>query len=294
MYGALNAFSTGMGSTDVAMALATGQQWFKVPETVRVELTGTLCPGVMAKDVVLNLAGRIGGDGAAYRSLEFHGPGIETMEVEERLTIANMAVEMGAKVCLMEADRKCLEWLALRKTDPFEPVFADHGAEYSALVQIDLSRLVPAVARPHLVDRYAAVEEVAGTIVQQGFLGSCTNGRLSDLRVAARILKDRRVHPDCRLIVVPASRDIYVQALSEGLIEALASSGAVIGVPGCGPCAGNHMGIPGDGEVVISTSNRNFKGRMGNRNSSIFLASPATVAASMIQGCITDPRALLR
>jgi 3-isopropylmalate/(R)-2-methylmalate dehydratase large subunit len=289
-YGAVNVFSTGVGSTDGAAAMASGKLWFKVPETIKVECAGSLAHGVYSKDLVLYLAGMLGADGATYQALEFHGPVIRDLSVEARMTISNMAIEMGAKAGLMEADSKTSAWYDTRSERVPAPVDADTDAVYEREIEIDASGIGPQVARPHSVDNVAPIEDVDGTPIQQGFLGTCTNGRLEDLKIAASILFGQKVHPDVRFIVAPASRQIYLDAMEAGYIQSLVEAGAAVVTPGCGPCVGTHNGVPADGENVISTANRNFKGRMGNANAFIYLASPATVAASMIDGTITDPR----
>lgn len=293
-YGALNVFSTGVGSTDGAAAMASGKLWFKVPETMKVTFTGRLQPGVFSKDLALALAGKIGADGATYMALEFHGPAIDALSIEARMTISNMAIEVGAKAGLMRADSKTLEWFEGRGEKTPAPVDPDADARYADEVAIDASALGPQVAKPHAVDNVSPVDEVAGTPVAQGFIGTCTNGRLEDLRIAAEVLRGRRVHPDVRLIVAPASRRIFLDAMEAGYVRDLIEAGAVFVTPGCGPCVGTHNGVPSDGENVISTANRNFKGRMGNSKAFIYLASPATVAASAIEGVITDPRVYLQ
>jgi 3-isopropylmalate/(R)-2-methylmalate dehydratase large subunit len=289
-YGALNVFSTGVGSTDGAAAMASGKLWFRVPETIRFTLNGTLSAGVFSKDVILHIAGLLGADGATYLAIEFDGPVIDALSVEARMTISNMAIEVGAKAGLMRADAKTLEWFDGRGRRTPAPVSPDADAVYAVTRTLDLSDLVPQVASPHSVDNVAPISEVEGTPVSQGFLGTCTNGRLEDLGIAAGILKGRKVDPDVRFIVAPASRQVYLDAMAAGHIQTLVEAGAAVVTPGCGPCVGTHNGVPSDGENVISTANRNFKGRMGNSNAFIYLASPATVAASVIEGCITDPR----
>lgn len=292
-YGAINAFSTGVGSTDLAAAMLTGQLWFKVPSTLRLELGGKLPVGVYSKDVALFLTGQLTADGATYLAVEYGGEVISSLSVEARFTISNMAVEIGAKAGLMEADGATLEWLAGRVSRPFTPVSPDPDAVYREVREFDLSGLVPQVAEPHRVDNVRPVEEVEGTPIQEAVIGTCTNGRLEDLREAARILAGRRVSPDVRLIVAPASRQVFVDAMEAGIVRRLIEAGAAFVTPGCGPCVGTHNGVPSDGERVISTANRNFKGRMGNANAFIYLASPATVAASAVAGKITDPRRML-
>ncbi|MDZ4167797.1 MAG: 3-isopropylmalate dehydratase large subunit [Coriobacteriia bacterium] len=289
-YGAVNVFSTGVGSTDGAAAMASGKLWFKVPDTMKVTYTGALQPGVFSKDLVLALAGRIGVDGATYMALEFHGPVIDALSVDARMTISNMAIEVGAKAGLMRADATTLAWYEGRGDRSPQPVDPDADAVYAEEITLDVSAIGPQIAKPHAVGNVSPIEEVAGTPIAQGFIGTCTNGRLEDLMIAADILRGRKVHPDVRLIVAPASTQIFLDAMEAGYIRDLVEAGAVMVAPGCGPCVGTHNGVPSDGENVISTANRNFKGRMGNSNAFIYLGSPATVAASCIEGVITDPR----
>ena len=289
-YGALNVFSTGVGSTDGAAAMASGKLWFKVPESVKVVYTGALQPGVFSKDLVLYLAGQIGADGATYEALEFSGPVIDELSVEARMTISNMAIEVGAKAGLMSADEKTIAWFKGRGEKTPAPQSPDADAVYARTLEYDASTIGPQVAKPHAVDNVSPIEEVEGTPIAEGVLGTCTNGRLEDFAIAAAILKGRKVHPDVRFIVAPASRTILLQAIEAGYIQTLLEAGAALVTAGCGPCVGTHNGVPSDGENVISTANRNFKGRMGNSNAFIYLGSPATVAASVIEGKITDPR----
>ncbi|MFA4884926.1 MAG: 3-isopropylmalate dehydratase large subunit [Desulfotomaculaceae bacterium] len=289
-YGALNAFSTGVGSTDLAGGLISGRMWFKVPESIKFVCSGTLSPGVYSKDLILYLIGEVTADGATYLAAEFVGEAIAAMSQEARFTMSNMAIEMGAKAGLMEADEKTSAWLRRFTDREFHPVSADADASYARVLEYDVSRLEPQVARPHRVDNVAPLSQVAGKPVQQALIGTCTNGRLEDLRIAAGILGGRGVHKDVRLIVAPASRQVYLDAMAEGIIQTLVQAGAAVVTPGCGPCVGTHNGVPSDGETVISTANRNFKGRMGNSNAEIYLASPASVAASAVTGKITDPR----
>lgn len=290
MGGALNAFATGVGSTDVAAAMATGQLWFKVPETILVQFQGILPTGVFAKDLVLFLAGQITEDGANYKVLELRGETISSLSVASRLTISNMAVEMGAKAGIMEADESTRQWLLRREPGgSFQSVEADAGAVYRQTVEFRVDRLEPQIAKPHKVDNVVPLREVAGTPIHEVVIGTCTNGRLEDLEVAADILKDKKIAPDMRLIVIPASRSILLEAMDKGVMQILVEAGAVVLPPGCGPCVGVHGGVPADGENVLSTANRNFKGRMGNPNANIFLGSPASAAAAALEGKITDP-----
>lgn len=289
-YGALNIFSTGVGSTDGAAAMVSGKLWFKVPETIKVTYTGELPVGVYSKDLVLYLAGLIGVDGATYKALEFHGDTIDELSVDARMTIANMAIEVGGKAGLMRADQKTLDFFADRAVRAPQPVDPDEDAVYAETITIDVTQMVPQVAKPHAVGNVVPLTEVAGTPIAEGVIGTCTNGRLEDFAVAASILKGRHIHPDCRLVVAPASKDIYLAAMEAGYIQAFVEAGACVVTPGCGPCVGTHNGVPSNGENVISTANRNFKGRMGNSESFIYLGSPATVAASVLEAKITDPR----
>lgn len=289
-YGAINVFSTGVGSTDIAITLASGKNWFKIPETIKVIVNGKKPAGVYSKDMILNIIKDIGSNGATYKAVEFYGEAISDLSVDARLTISNMAVEMGAKVGLMEADVKVLKWVAGRSKRLPKPVQADIGARYIAVKEYNVSKLVPQVAKPHAVDNVSDVNELSDVRINQAYLGTCTNGRLEDLEIAAKILKRNKVHPDVKFIVAPASREIFLEASRRGLIDIFIASGAAVVGPGCGPCVGTHNGVLADGEVAISTANRNFKGRMGNPNSFIYLASPATVAASAIKGKISDPR----
>jgi len=294
-YGALGVFSTGVGSTDLAIAIATGKNWFKVPQSYKIIVKGKIPKGIFAKDIIIHIIGKIGADGATYKAVEFSGPVIDALPVDGRLTICNMAVEMGAKVGFMPIDKKTVEWYKNIGVPEkkLKPVIADKDARYEKVLEFDISKLKPQVSKPHTVDNTADAIELKDTNIQEAFIGTCTNGRLSDLKVAASILKSRKVSPSVRLIVAPSSRSIYLQALKSGIIETLVKAGAAVVAPGCGPCVGTHNGIPADGESVISTANRNFKGRMGNPNAFIYLASPATVASSSITGKITDPRRFL-
>lgn len=292
-YGALNAFATGVGSTDLAAALISGKMWFKVPETIKFICHGRLPLGVYSKDLILFLINQVTADGVTYMAAEYTGEAISQLSVDARFTISNMAIEMGAKVGLMEADDKVMEWVRAHSDNKFETVKADADAEYFAVKEYDVSDLTPYVAKPHRVDNGVSVGDVAGTPIQQAVLGTCTNGRLEDLTIAAQVLEGRKIHPDVRFIVAPASRQIYLDAMDAGVLKTLVQAGAAVVTPGCGPCVGTHNGVPSDGENVISTANRNFKGRMANSNAFIYLASPATVAASAVKGEIADPREFL-
>lgn len=289
-YGAINVLSTGIGSTDLAAGMISGKLWFKVPETMQVVFKGKLPKGIYSKDLILNLIGKIGADGATYLALEIGGEAIEAMSVDARFTISNMAIECGAKAGLMEADAKVMEWVRQHGKRKPNPQTADKDAKYAKVVEIDVAKLEPQIAKPHAVDNVVPVSAVLGTPIQQGLIGTCTNGRLEDFQVAAKILKGKKVHPDCRLIVAPASKDILLAMIKDGTYQILLDAGAVAVTPGCGPCVGTHNGVPSDGENVISTANRNFLGRMGNRNAFIYLGSPATVAASVLEGKIADAR----
>lgn len=292
--GALGAFATGMGSTDIAVAMALGKTWLKVPATFKVEVNGEFPKGVYAKDLILHLIGTIGADGATYKALEFSGSTIDNMDMADRFTIANMAVEAGAKAGLFPTDEKTKAFLEERgRGDKFVEVKADEDAVYERVIKIDASQLKPTVSCPHTVDNTKTVDELKDVKVNQVFIGTCTNGRIEDLRVAAEILKGKKVNPDVRLLVAPASRDVFKQALKEGLIEIFVDSGAAIVTSGCGPCVGVHAGILGDGEVCLATQNRNFQGRMGNTKGFIYLASPAVAAYSAIKGYIADVREVL-
>ncbi len=290
-YGALNVCSTGLGSADVAAAAFTGRLWFKVPETYSIVVNGKMPDMVGAKDLVLSVIGTLTADGATYKSVEFSGGSIQALSMDGRFTIANMAVEMGAKFCPFPFDSKTASWLSVRGLGKGASVASDPDAGFEKTHDFDASDIVPKVAKPHSVDSVVDASTLKGTRIQQAFLGTCTNGRYSDLEAAANILKGKRVSPGVRLIVAPASRAVLSEAIDGGVYAALLKAGATVVAPGCGPCVGTHAGIPGDGENVISTANRNFKGRMGNnRDVGIYLASPETVAASALTGEITDPR----
>ena len=289
-YGALGAGGTGIGTSDMIYALATGRLWFRVPETLRFELSGDLQPWVSWKDVILYLAGRFGADFAQYKAMEFGGPAAESSDMASRLTVANMAVEMGAKFGMFAADWVTVAYLEERGVEDVAPFVPDSDAVYEAIHEIDLSELAPQVSLPHEVDKVRPVEEVEGLAIQQAFIGSCTNGRIEDLRAAASVLRGRRVAPGVRLLVVPASHRVLEEAVESGILTSLIDAGASVLAPGCGPCFGGHGGLLGPGERCIGTHNRNFPGRMGSPSAEIFLASPETVAASAVAGAIADPR----
>jgi len=292
--GALAAFATGMGSTDVAIAMATGKTWLRVPESYRVTVRGRFQKGVYAKDLILSYIGMIGADGAAYKSVEFTGETIANMKMHERLTLCNMAIECGAKAGLIASDAETKNYLvAMGRGGEFREMSADADAVYERTFEMDAAALEPTVACPHAVDNTKPVREVAGLAIHQAYLGTCTNARIEDFEVAVGILKGKQVARGVRLLVNPASKGVMMEALKRGYVAALIEAGAVISPPGCGPCVGVHQGVLADNEVCISTMNRNFHGRMGNPNAFIYLASPATVVASAIRGKITDPREVL-
>ena len=292
--GGLGAFATGMGSSDVAVAMGLGKTWFRVPESIRITVTGKFQKGVSAKDLILHLIGRLGADGATYKALEFGGDSIKEISMSQRFTIANMAVEAGAKAGVFPADELTRDYLSEqgRGTD-YQPVFPDADAAYEQTMQIDLNNLEPTVAKPHTVDNVALACELKGTKVQQVFIGTCTNGRLDDLEIAAEILKGKKRYSGTRLIVAPASRQVLMESLEKGYLQTLIAAGATVLPPGCGPCLGLHQGALGDEEACLSTSNRNFKGRMGNPRGFVYLGSPATAAATALAGEITDPREVM-
>jgi 3-isopropylmalate/(R)-2-methylmalate dehydratase large subunit len=290
-YGALGAFSTGMGSTDVAVALATGRNWFKVPETIKIILNGKARKGVYSKDVILYIIGRLGADYSTYKAVEFSGEYINSLTMDARFTITNMAIEMGAKAGLMEPDEKTYKWLKAHgaKHERLR-LKSDKDAKYSEVLEFDVSNITPQTAKPHAVDNVVPIDKLKSTKIDQAFLGTCTNGRLEDLAIAYSILRNKKIDDKVKMIIAPASKDIFQKAMERGLIEEFVKTGACVVVPGCGPCVGTHNGVLSTGEVCISTANRNFKGRMGNPDAFIYLGSPATVAASALEGKIADPR----
>jgi 3-isopropylmalate/(R)-2-methylmalate dehydratase large subunit len=289
-YGGLNVASRGIGAIEMIHVLVKGTLWFKVPETIRFELVGTLPDLTFAKDIVLYIAGKYGTDVGLYKSIEFVGEAAEQLSIWSRVTISNMGIELGAKFALFEADEKTIQYVKERTDEPFEPVKSDSDANFSASYSIDISSLGPQVACPHDISNVKPVEEIEGLPINQCFIGSCTNGSIEDLRVACNFIKGRKVHPETRLIVIPGSMEIYLQALREGLLEAFIEAGAIVDGPTCGPCGGGGKGLLGKGERGISSTNRNFKGRQGSPDAEVYLASPATVAASAVAGKITDPR----
>jgi len=304
-FGWLGAFGAGVGRSEMAAIWATGELWLRVPESIQVILDGALPLGVTAKDVCLHVIGDLGADGGLYASVEFSGTAIEKMSLDSRMVIPNMMAEFGVKNAYLPPDESVFRWLAPRLARRIgetvancelrianSAIYPDVDADYTATYHYDVSRLEPMVACPHSVDNVKPLSEVAGTRVHQAFIGTCTNGRLEDLATAVEVLRGRRVAAGTRLLVIPASSEVLNEALRLGYIQALVEAGAVIGVPGCGPCMGSHMGIPAPGEVTISTANRNFRGRMGTRDAEIYLANPAVVAASAVAGVITDPRQL--
>ena len=293
-HGALAAAGTGIGTSEMAYVLATGRLWFRVPDTIRFELTGALAPMVTWKDAILAIAGRFGSDVAQYKAVEFGGPAAAGAGIADRLTVCNMAVEIGAKFGFFAADETTLSYLAERGLEGLGPLGPDADASYAAVHELALDNLEPQVALPHAVDHVRPVGEVEEMPIDQAFIGSCTNGRLEDLEAAAQVLRGRRVHPRVRLIVAPASRSVFQAAARSGALEALAEAGASLLPPGCGPCFGGHGGLLAAGERCIGTHNRNFMGRMGSAQAEIFLASPQTVAASALAGHIADPRRLDR
>jgi len=302
-FGWMGAFGAGVGRSEVLALWATGEIWLRVPESIRIVLTGRLPPGVTAKDLCLRIFRDLGADGGLYRSVEFAGEGVRHLSIESRMVIANFMAEFGVKNAYLPPDDRVFDWLAPRRArrtgEPIEAVreriaagalYPDPDAPYEAEYVYRLEDLEPMVACPHAVDHVRPLREVAGTRIDMAFIGTCTNGRLEDIAAAAEILRGRRIAPGVRLLVIPASREVLEEALRRGFIQTLVEAGAMIGIPGCGPCMGNHMGIPAPGEVVISSGSRNFRGRMGTPEAEIYLASPAVVAASALRGVITDPR----
>ncbi|MCE5329904.1 3-isopropylmalate dehydratase large subunit [bacterium] len=292
--GALGAFATGMGSTDIAVGFALAKTWLMVPQTIKINFNNAPSKGVYSKDLIIYLIGKITAEGATYKALEFNGSFAKNMTIDDRFTISNMAVEAGAKAGIFESDEITKRFLTLQgRAGDFKEIAADKDAIYEQIIDIDCSGLEPMISMPHTVDNVCPVSKIEKVKIDQVLIGTCTNGRLVDLRIAAEILKGKKVNKNIRLIVVPASRKVYLEALKEGVIESLIESGAAVQSPGCGPCVGVHQGILGDGEVCLSTQNRNFKGRMGNPDSFIYLSSPATAAYSALKGYIADAREIL-
>ncbi len=291
-YGALGAFSTGVGSTDMAAGMATGECWFKVPSAIRFNLTGKLGKWVSGKDVILHIIGTIGVDGALYRSMEFGGEGLRNLTIDDRLSMANMAIEAGAKNGIFEVDEVVLEYVKDKVSRDYQVYQADDDAEYERVINIDLSKIKPTVAFPHLPENTREIDNVGTVKIDQVVIGSCTNGRLSDLEIAAGILKGRKVAKGVRAIVIPATQKIYMQAMKAGYLETFLEAGCAVSTPTCGPCLGGHMGILAAGERAVATTNRNFVGRMGHVDSEVYLASPAIAAASAVTGRISSPEEL--
>ena len=290
--GAVNCFGIAIGSTEAAVLMATNKLWFKVPETIKIILNGTVPEGVFGKDIIIKILGLIGVEGANYQTLEFHGEALKSLPVDEKITICNMVVDIGAKTAIMEADDTLQRWFENHGHSHGEPVAADADAVYTETIALEMSEMEPYLSCPHSIDNTKPINEVAGKKIDQVFIGSCTNGRLADLEIAARYLAKHRIAPTVIMMVAPASKAVYQAALRAGYIETLMTAGALIMPPSCGPCAGimTHQGVPADGEIIVSTANRNFKGRMGNKKAEIFLSSPAVAAVSAIAGELADPR----
>ncbi|MCQ9206128.1 MAG: 3-isopropylmalate dehydratase large subunit [Omnitrophica bacterium] len=291
--GALGAAAFGVGSTDLAVALTTGKNWFKVPETIKIIVSGRMPKGVYSKDVILHIIHSLSANGATYKSVEFSGRVIDNMSLDARFTITNMTIEFGAKCGLIAPDKKTVDYLKKIGVKKYKLVYPDRNCFYEKVIEIDVSKFSPYVAKPHSVDNGVEVEKCKDTKIDQAFLGTCTNGRLEDLEIGAKILKGKKISKNVKLLVAPASNSIFLESLRRGILKVFLEAGAIILPAGCGPCVGTHQGVPADKEVVISSANRNFKGRMGNPTSFIYLASPATVVASAIKGKITDPRRFL-
>ena len=288
-YGALGAFATGVGSTDMGASMATGETWFKVPSSIKVELTGSMPKWVCGKDLILTLIGMIGVDGARYQSLEFTGAGVANLSMTDRFTVANMAIEAGAKNGIFPVDAITMEYVTGRVTKPYEVVQADADAVYDRVINIDLGKLTPVVAMPHLPENVRPIGEVPEIKIDQVVIGSCTNGRIEDLAQAAAILENRFVHEDIRLIIIPGSQAVYLEAMKLGYIETFIKAGGIVSTPTCGPCLGGYMGILAAGERAVATTNRNFRGRMGHVDSEVYLSGPAVAAASAVTGYISAP-----
>ncbi len=292
-HGAFGTFATGIGATEMAGVWATGELWFKVPETIKVEVSGNFNRWVMSKDLILYIIGKLGADGADYKAVEFSGPTIREMSIASRMVLSNLSMEMGAKVAFVLPDDKTINFVKSRTDKEFSVILPDPDGVYEKVLSIDVTNLEPQIACPHSVDNVRPVSAIEGVKIDQALLGSCTNGRLEDLEVAAEILEGRKIADDVRMIVIPASREVYLEAMERGFLKTFINAGAIIVNPGCGPCLGAHQGVLASGEVCISTTNRNFQARMGSPESKIFLASPAVVAASAIKGEIVHPEQVL-
>lgn len=292
-YGALGCFATGIGATEMAAVLAEGELWFRVPPSLKLVLHGPLLPGVVGKDVILHIIGQLGLDGALYKAVEFSGSAVDGMSLDSRMTLTNMVEMLGAKNGIIKPDEKAISYLKERSDEPFRIVRSAADARWERVIEFDLSDLEPQIAAPHSPTNVSSVREAVGRRIDQAFVGGCTNGRMEDLRMAAEILNEQEVHPDARLIVIPASQDIYARAMDEGILKVLLEAGATICTPSCGPCVAIDKGVLAPGELCISSTNKNYRGRMGHPDSLIYLASPATVAASAVEGRITDPREFL-
>ncbi|MFO8053029.1 MAG: 3-isopropylmalate dehydratase large subunit [Candidatus Omnitrophota bacterium] len=291
--GALGTLAMGVGSTDLAVTLSTGKNWFKIPQTYKIIIKGKVPFGVYSKDIILYIINKLGSNGATYKSIEFSGEVVDKLSMDARFTITNMTIEFGAKNGLMPVDEKAKKFLKKLGVKKYNTIFPDKNCNYEKVIEFDITKISPYVACPHDVDNGVPIEEIKGKKIDQAFLGTCTNGRLEDLKIAAEILAKNKIHPRVKFLVAPASRAVFQKALDRGYIKKFVESGGIILPTGCGPCVGTHQGVLADGEVAISTANRNFKGRMGNPNAFIYLASPATVVASAIKGEITDPRKIL-
>lgn len=292
-YGAIGAFATGVGGTDLGAAMATGDTWFKVPSTIKVDLTGTLPEWVSGKDVILTIIGLIGVDGARYQALEFTGPGVAALSMSDRFTISNMAVEAGGKNGIFPVDEKTVEYLKDRTNHPYKVYVSDPDAVYARQIDINLGELRPVVALPHLPENVKPVDQMPETRIDQVVIGSCTNGRIEDFEQAAKVLAGHKIHPEVRAIIIPGTQEVYLEAMKRGYVKQFIEAGAVVSTPTCGPCLGGYMGILAAGERCVSTTNRNFRGRMGHVDSEVYLASPAVAAASAVMGRIAEPREVL-
>jgi 3-isopropylmalate/(R)-2-methylmalate dehydratase large subunit len=293
-YGAFGTFAAGIGRSEVASIWATDEIWLRVPETIKINIEGEIPPGIYPKDIILYIIGDLGADGALYKAVEFSGNVVKNMDIGGRMTLCNMTVEMGAKIGYVEPDKKTIQWLTTRTNKKYEIIKSDLNAEFEKIIDYDISKLEPQIACPHTVDNVKPVSEVTGTKINQALIGTCTNGRIEDLKITSEILGDKKISDRVRLLIFPASMEVFAQAMELGILQKLVKSGAVIMNPGCGPCLGAHEGALAPGEVCLSTANRNFKGRMGCKEAEIYLASPATVAISSLYGEITDVRRYLK